>query len=590
MNENSIFEMSRAGVLPDTTADCTDRIGAVLAENEENVTYLFEKGVYRFHASNGLIREYSLSNTDGAQYERTLSLLIKDRKNITIDGGGATFVFYGHLQPFTIDGCENITLKNLVIDWEKPLVSEGEIVGRSADFIDVRINQNLFPCRVRDYSMYFDIGDGEESELTYGDHTIYDPDTLRVTPRSSDTVKVKSVEALSDDTFRLYTDDILPPGSPPRVGDLIVLRHNKHIHSGIFAENSTGIICENLTLYSCGEGLLFQFCRDVTCRNITIAPNRGIGRKIACSRDYGIQVSGCGGALTIEGCRFHGLQDDPVNIHSVGVRLDRINEDGTLTGSFARPGISNFRHWAKTGHALRFIDRRSMKYIGEAKVGEFTLLDRDTFRITPDGDIPKALAAMPDGSVAIENFSDFPSVTIRNCCFGSGRARGIVVMTPMPVRIEDNVFESPGAAIAIAGDTNFWFAPGASRNVTIRHNTFTDSCFVTPYEYSEAVITIFPDIPRPSKSLPYHSGISITDNAFLTSGVPVLFAFSVSGLDFTGNRLFGTERGDICGNGAALLRLINCVGADISGNVLNGVSASGFVRTESGTHTRRWRQ
>lgn len=90
-------------------------------------------------------------------------------------------------------------------------------------------------------------------------------------------MKVKSVEALSDDTFRLYTDDILPPGSPPRVGDLIVLRHNKHIHSGIFAENSTGIICESLTLYSCGEGLLFQFCRDVTCRNITIAPNRGIG-------------------------------------------------------------------------------------------------------------------------------------------------------------------------------------------------------------------------------------------------------------------------------------------------------------------------
>ena len=54
MNENRIFEMSRAGVLPDTTADCTDRIGAALAENEENVTYLFEKGVYRFHASNGL--------------------------------------------------------------------------------------------------------------------------------------------------------------------------------------------------------------------------------------------------------------------------------------------------------------------------------------------------------------------------------------------------------------------------------------------------------------------------------------------------------------------------------------------------------
>lgn len=53
-----------------------------------------------------------------------------------IDGNGSELIFHGHLQPFTLDGCENITLRNFTIDWEKPIVSECRVIGKSCDYLD----------------------------------------------------------------------------------------------------------------------------------------------------------------------------------------------------------------------------------------------------------------------------------------------------------------------------------------------------------------------------------------------------------------------------------------------------------------------
>ena len=40
-------------------------------------------------------------------------------KNITLDFGGATIVLHGKIQPFLLDGAENITIKNCNFQAEK---------------------------------------------------------------------------------------------------------------------------------------------------------------------------------------------------------------------------------------------------------------------------------------------------------------------------------------------------------------------------------------------------------------------------------------------------------------------------------------
>lgn len=578
-----VTELTEMGIRPDDNADYTERLGAIFSEDKENVIYRFGKGAYSFHASSGIRREYSQSNTDVTQSEKTISFLVKDRRNIVIDGNGARLIFHGHLQPFTLDGCENITLKNFTVDWEKPIVSECTVIGKSCDYLDVFIDQRIFPCRVINYSLFFDIGDGELSELTYGDHTVYDPSSLAVAGESGNSIRVKSVEQLSSDTFRLYNNEMLWRDEHPNVGDIVVLRHNKHIHAGVFAENCRNVVCENIVIHSAGEGFLFQFCEDVTCRNIRIIPNRRAGRLISCSRDYGIQISACAGKATVEGCSFHGLQDDPVNIHGIGVCLKRITGENSFDGEFARSGICNFRHWAKKGQTLRFIDRRSMKYLGNAVVSSFTRVDMESFVIETETPIPATVRSVPTSAVAIENYDFSPEVVIRDSMFGSGRARGAVVMTPHKVLIENNVFESAGAAVAVAGDALLWFAVGAADGVTVRNNTFTDVRCLPDYQYSKAVISICPEIPKPLKRLCYHRNISIEDNVFITPDVPVLYAYSTDNLRFSGNRIFRSERAANGRRSEWLVCTVSCENVEIEGNTVIGDFPFPMISSESST-------
>jgi hypothetical protein len=58
------------------------------------------------------------------------------------------------------------------------------------------------------------------------------------------------------------------------------------------------------------------------------------------------------------------------------------------------------------------------------------------------------------------------------------------------------------------------------------------------YQFCEAVISIFPEIPKPDQSKPgFHRNIRIENNQFDMYDYPVLYAKSVDNLTFTGNKL-----------------------------------------------------
>jgi len=39
------------------------------------------------------------------------------------DGGGSSFIFHGAMQPFTVDHCDNILIRNVIINWDIPLTA-----------------------------------------------------------------------------------------------------------------------------------------------------------------------------------------------------------------------------------------------------------------------------------------------------------------------------------------------------------------------------------------------------------------------------------------------------------------------------------
>lgn len=75
-------------------------------------------------------------------------------------------------------------------------------------------------------------------------------------------------------------------------------------------------------------------------------------------------------------------------------------------------------------------------------------------------------------AILADNYDNSPSVTVRNNHFGACRARGLLLVTPKPVVIEDNIFESGGAAIMLSNDTSFWYNSGCCTDVTVRNQCF----------------------------------------------------------------------------------------------------------------------
>ena len=120
----------------------------------------------------------------------------------------------------------------------------------------------------------------------------------------------------------------------------------------------------------------------------------------------------------------------------------------------------------------------------------------------------------------------------------NNRARGSLFSTPRHTVVEDNLFDhTSGTAVLLCGDCMGWFETGACHDVTIRRNRFVNS-LTNMFQFTEAIISIYPEIhDLQSQQQYFHSGITIEDNEFVTFDSPLLYAKSVDGLLFKGNRV-----------------------------------------------------
>jgi hypothetical protein len=568
MGKRRIVSMADYGVIPDSSENFASAFNKFAEADTAKCAaiYRFVKGTYRGYASCGIKK-----TSDGLKRNnRTLMISVSDKKNLIIDGDGSKLIFYGHCTPFHFENCENVTLKNFVIDWEQPMTAEGKVVGKCADYIDLEIDTALFPCYVKDYCLYFDIGDGESYPLTYGLHTVYDPSTLTVAPNSADHIMVSSAERIGENIFRIYLSGLLPSNMPPRVGDLISLRHNQGTHPAISAENCVGIEVENVTVHSCGaESLKFIHCENILVKGLNCVPNKKAGRKISAGRNAGINLCDCSGEVVVEGCTFHALQETPISLVSSCKTMLEV-KNGVLTVQGSLGNCLSCTPYVRGSDKVNIIERNTLKTVHTITASRDSEFDGENWKIYTDEELPEALiSAFPEDYV-VENADRSASLTVRECHLGSCRSRGIIVTTPKKVLIEDNVFESAGSAILMGGDAIYWYGLGSCRDVTIRRNLFADVCTTARYHNSPAMITINPEIPKLVKGDWYHKNITISENTFFTPDTPVLYAYSVDGLFFENNKIIKSNRQGIHRDVNQLIFAKNVNNIRITSNMMIG--------------------
>jgi pectate lyase len=502
-------------------------------KGKKNPVLIFPKGRYDFWPENSAEKLYYESNTDVIPI-RYCPILIEGFKNLTIDGMQSDFIYHGIVQPITIDSSKNIVIKNISIDWDVPMTAQAEIIAVADNYIDVSINAES-SYKIDSGKIFF-IGEGWKSELS--DIMEFDKTTKFVAQGCGD--------GCLGDGFYNYKATEISPGlirinyqlnRKPTVGNYLVLRHSARDHAGTFIINSKNVTIENVNMYqNAGLGILSQYSQNLTFTNVKCVPNTAKNRLFA-GHDDGLHFSNCKGQITVNNCRFAGLMDDPINVHGTSVRIIKKLSDKKLLCKFIHDQSYGFT-WTRPGEKIGFIENEFMNTAGAGIVETFTALNTREFEINFTKPIP---ASITDGD-ALENLTWAPDVSIKNNFFGSCRARGVLVTTPGKVVIENNIFESSGSAILIAGDANYWYESGAVKDVLIRNNTFNDACLGSMFQFCEAIISIYPEIPRLDSSKPFHRNIRIENNTFNPYDYPVLYAKSVEVLVFSNNMIKRSTR------------------------------------------------
>lgn len=537
-------------------AACRERDHAVL---------VFPKGRYDFWPQYCEERRYYESNTDVIPLRRC-PILVEGFTHLTIDGMQSDFVFHDRMQPFTIDGSQEITIKNLTIDWDIPLTAQALVVDTSGDHIDIAINVLESPYILENGKIFF-VGEGWKSQLWGWGVMEFDRETGLIPQETGD------ASCLGND-YRKYHATEIRYGlvrmnhrftRKPAAGNWLVLRHSARDHSGIFITGSKNVTLENLGMFhNAGLGVLSQYSENLFFKKVGCIPNPAKNR-ILSGHDDGFHYSNCKGQIVVDSCRFLNLMDDPINVHGTSVKTIEKISDRKLVCRFMHHQSIGFV-WARRGEQVGFIENEAMNTVGTGLVEEFHARDSLSFEILFRDAVPQEIQV----GDALENLTWVPDVWIRNSFFGTNRARGILISTPGKVVIEDNIFESSGSAILIAGDANGWFESGAVKEVLIRHNTFNDPCLTSMYQFCEGIISISPEIPEPDIHKPFHRNIRIEGNTFNPFDYPVLYARSTDGLYFHGNTLRRSERFNPFHARKFMVTLERCLNVEIGDNVLVG--------------------
>ncbi len=124
-----IIDVTKFGAVPNDSKDDTEAVRKAVeaCAGSEPVALIFPKGTYRF--------------TSYKEFAPAAGPLFgfKDINNLTIDAKGSTFILSGNTGLFYFDNCKNLSVKNIVLDWERPPFSYGEVIAANGNSFDVRL-------------------------------------------------------------------------------------------------------------------------------------------------------------------------------------------------------------------------------------------------------------------------------------------------------------------------------------------------------------------------------------------------------------------------------------------------------------------
>lgn len=338
-----------------------------------------------------------------------------------------------------------------------------------------------------------------------------------------------------------WKDEKLVPGT------IFVMRGWGRPTPGIFLSQDVNTTLENIKVhYAEGMGLLAQVCENITLDKFQVCLKGDDDPRYFTTQADATHFSGCKGKIISRNGLYEGMMDDAINVHGTYLKVVSRADDHTLVGRYMHDQSWGFE-WGFAGDEVQFISSATMELTGtKNRITSITPYDKKRtegareFLICFENPVDPEIDET--GDFGIENLTWSPEVMFTGNLIRNNRARGALFSTPRQTIVENNTFDhTSGTAILLCGDCNGWFETGACRNVMIRNNRFINA-LTSMYQFTNAVISIYPEIPELDKQQKYFHGgeeesIVIENNIFETFDAPILYAKSVDGLVFRNNTI-----------------------------------------------------
>jgi parallel beta-helix repeat protein len=496
------------GAVPDDKKDDTQAILSAInaCKNKKNSKLVFEFGTYDIYGS---------QKDERANFEAAIE--IKNISNLTIEGNGSEFIGHDYSTMFHFNGCRNISITNLTVDWDPLPYTQGKVVQVDTNYIDIEV------------AAPFIAKQGLHTEAILG----YDMEKHRMARRYTDHYQLgfeKTTEVIRPGVMRLFIghQDRFA-GSMPSVGMFIIARHQVYGYQSFEFVKCTDVDLENVNIYSNpGMGVVGEECRDINIKHLNVMIRPGSGRWMSCTADA-TNFTGCRGTIIMENCLFEGMGDDATNVRSghyllVSERKEnnklRIKTGYRYESDPVPPEIGDKLELSGEDKLLlpyATVTVRSVEINKQDKTLVVGFLEKLPER-TGKGDL-------------VSDASSIPVLHIRNCTTIRSRARGFIIKTRNVV-IEDCTFQDiTECGIALESDVNAWWESISSRDVIIRNNRFINSKFEPGYLHG---VIEFHTMSQTAPAGVYRR-VTIANNIFLGSVANIIKIGSADGVEIIDN-------------------------------------------------------
>ena len=461
-------------------------------------------------------------------------------KNIVIDGDGASLILKGDISGFGFDQCENLTLRNFIIDYEQPYYWQAMITEANERYFEVEFDETEYPCEYDSVKKVYRFK-SNNSDFCWEDGALlaneFDPLEKKPTattpdyflcaglphPVYSSMSVLVDTECQDSSHFRFYYKNhpVLHTA-----GNYLVVANHERRNNNIHFHKCKNIKLENIDMYSSASfGVISLLVENLNIRNVNSVLRPRSDRMLAVIADM-FHCVNCSGNIEISQCRIENMKDDGINIHSLLCEVKKILNSHTMIVGFpyfAKRAINMFQRGEKL-YCLKesFQRNRELTVLSSEFAGQYHL------RIETEEEISPEIVGY-----FLESSDAMPEIYIHDCRTGNNRGRGFLVSSNRSTVIENNTFYNMLAGISVNGASANYMEGGAVDGLIIRRNTFAGCAY-----RGGSAININPVAIKEEYIEPYHKNVSIVDNLFKVDGKPLIYTRLVKGLLITNNQYY----------------------------------------------------